>query len=365
MIVSCKRENLANGLAIVGRMVKQRATLPVLSNIMLSTDKGRLKLAATDLEAAVCTWIGGKIDEEGAVTAPARTMTDYILASSDETILLTVKETDIGLTSEHNKANIKGLEASEFPIIPKIKGAEPVKVPADKLKKAILSVSFAAALDEARPVLAGLLIKSKNNSIYIVATDSYRLAEQVIKVDKVVSPFEVIIPSRTANELARILPQDKTDVLITIGENQVEFAFGDIEFSTRQIEGSFPDYNQIIPKDFVCEIESERGSFVEAVKVASIFARETGGNIKVSASDGRATINAVSSQTGDTQGNFAVDFTGTPITVAFNAKYILDALSIMEGQRVKVGFSGELNPALITSAESEGLKYIIMPLRSE
>lgn len=365
MIVSCKRENLSSGVQIVGRMVKQRATLPVLSNIMMSTDRGRLKLTATDLEASICAWIGAKVDEEGAVTVPARTIVDYLAASSDETILLTAKETEVGITSEHNKATIKGLEASEFPQIPKVSSKNPIKMNSGDLKRAILSVSFAAALDETRPVLAGLLLKSKDSKVYVVATDSYRLAERAIEVGKIAEPFEVIIPSRTANELARILPESDDEVIISIGDNQVEFGFNDIEFSTRQIEGSFPDYNQIIPKEFVCEFEAERTQFAEAVKVANIFARDIGGNVKITASDSKATVNAISSQTGDTQANFAIDFKGTPITVAFNAKYILDQLGVMEGERVLVSLSGELNPALVTPKGNDNLKYIIMPLRSE
>lgn len=365
MIVSCKRENLSSGVQIVGRMVKQRATLPVLSNIMMSTDRGRLKLTATDLEASICAWIGAKVDEEGAVTIPARTIIDYVTASSDETILLTAKETEVGITSEHNKATIKGLEASEFPQIPKVSSKNPIKLKARDIKQAILSVSFAAALDETRPVLAGILLKSKDSKIHVVATDSYRLAEGAIEVGKIDEPFEVIIPSRTANELARILPDSDDEVVVSIGDNQVEFSFLDIQFTTRQIEGSFPDYNQIIPKEFVCEFEAEKQQFAEAIKVANIFARDVGGNVKITASDSKAIVNAISSQTGDTQASFAIDFKGSPITVAFNAKYILDQLSVMAGDKVMVALSGELNPALVTAKGNDDLKYIIMPLRSE
>lgn len=365
MIASCKRENLLKGLSVVGRMVRQRATLPVLSNIMVSTDRGRLKLSATDLEAAVTTWIGAKIDEEGAITVPARTIIDYVGATSDETVLITVKEADIGLTSEHNKTTIKGLEPGEFPQIPKIKDSEPLILKAAELKRAILSTTFSSALDETRPVLAGILLKTKNDKLHVVATDSYRLAEYVIDLDKAPKPFEIIIPSRNANELSRILPAEDVEVAISIGESQVEFSFDDVEFSTRQIEGSFPDYNQIIPKEFNAEIEAGSSEFAEAIKTANVFARDVGGNIKISVGADKAVINAIASQTGDTQASFAVSFKGTPIVVAFNAKYILDVLTILEGDRIVFGLTGELNPGLISDKTNANFKYVVMPLRSE
>lgn len=365
MIASCKRENLLKGLSIVSRMVKQRATLPVLSNIMISTDKGRLKLSATDLEAAVTTWIGAKIDEEGAITVPARVIVDYVGATSDETILITVKETDIGITSEHNKTTIKGLEAGEFPQIPKIKDSGALTIKAVQLKQAILSTSFAAALDETRPVLAGILLKTKNDKLHIVATDSYRLAEYILDCEKAPKPFEIILPSRTANELARILPSEDLEVTISIGESQVEFGFDDIEFSTRQIEGAFPDYDQIIPKEFNAEIEAAGNEFAEAIKTANVFARDVGGNIKISVGADKAVINAIASQVGDTQASFAVTFKGTPMVVAFNAKYILDVLTILEGDRLVFGLTGELNPGLISDKTKTNFKYVVMPLRSE
>jgi len=365
MIASCKRENLLRGLNIVSRMVKQRATLPVLSNVLLSSDKGRLKISATDLEAAVTTWVGAKIDEEGAVTAPARTLLDYIAATSDDTVLLTVKEADVGITSEHNKTTIKGLEAAEFPQIPKIKESNPLILKSGELKRAILSTSLASALDETRPVLAGILFKTKPGKLHVVATDSYRLAEKIIDCGKIANPFEIIIPARTANELARILPDEDKDVAISIGDNQVEFAFDDIEFSTRQIEGSFPDYDQIVPKEFTAEVEMNATEFAEAIKTANVFARDVGGNIKVSVGEGRAVINAIAAQTGDTQASVAVDFKGTPLVVAFNAKYILDALTILTGERISFGLTGELNPGLISDKSDPSYKYVVMPLRSE
>lgn len=365
MKISCKRENLLSGLNIVGRMVKTRATLPVLSNIMIASDKGRLKLISTDLEAAVTHWIGAKIDEEGAVTLPARTFIDYVTSTSDDTIELNSLGADVSISSAHYHSTIKGLAAEEFPIIPQVGGEKPVKISAKALKQAIFATAYAAALDETRPVLSGILLRLKGSSLFVVATDSYRLAEAKINVGKVDRALEVIIPQRAAAELARILPQDESEVSLYVGENQAEFRFGDIEFQTRQIEGSFPDYEQIIPKEFVYEFDVSKVEMEEAIKTASIFSRDSGNNIKFVASSNELVITSVSSQIGDSEARIKVVSKGTPLSISFNARYILDALSAVEGENLHFAFAGELVAGLITDPENTDYRYIVMPLRNE
>jgi len=365
MKLSVKRENLLKGLMIVGRMVKQRATLPVLSNILIASDKGRLKLASTDLESAIVTWVGAKIDEDGAITMPARTLVDFVASSTDETIDVVAEGTDVRLKSSHYQVTIKGLAADEFPEIPQVKAGATAKIPAFEIKRAILAVAAAAALDETRPVLAGILMRAKKGKIVLVATDSYRLAEYQLDLKREIVLPDVIFPQRTANELARILPQDETEVEIQTGENQIQFTFDDVRFLTRQIEGAFPDYEQIIPKEFVATAQASLGEFSESVKTANIFAREAGNNVKLTLTDGNIAISAASSQIGDATANVKATTTGESLTIAFNARYILDALSVFQGEEVTIGFSGQLNPGLLSSKDIPGLKYVIMPLRNE
>ncbi|MFA5261220.1 MAG: DNA polymerase III subunit beta, partial [Candidatus Omnitrophota bacterium] len=249
MKISVKRENLLKGLQTVSRMVKQRATLPVLGNVMIASDKGRLKLASTDLEAAIVERIGAKIDEEGAITVPARTLFDYISTITDETLELHSEGSDISVKGARQHVTIKGISAEEFPIIPQVTTGKKVVLKSQVLKSGILAVIVAAALDETRPVLSGLLFRVVGEELLIVATDSYRLAEKRVGLD-VHSELDVVIPQRTIGELSRILPVDDTEVEISAGENQVQFKFADIEFMSRQIDGAFPDYEQIIPKEF-------------------------------------------------------------------------------------------------------------------
>ena len=369
-----KRANLSQALNTVGRMVKQRATLPILSNVMISSDKGRLKIAATDLESAVITWIGAKVDEEGAVTIPARTLIDYIAATSFEVVTIDVRGTDIWLKSDRNKAMIKGMGVEEFPIIPQVKSSNWIKVSAGMIKNAIMATSVAAALDETRPVLAGIYFVARGSELKVVATDSYRLAEYKMQIDKLPVALEFIIPARVANELSRVLPSGENEeresendpkTEIAVGENQAEFKFSDNIFLSRQIEGAFPDYEQIIPKEFVYEFAVEKERLAEALRGASVFARESGNNIKLTCTEGSVVVSAASAQVGDAEATLKVESSGSPLTVAYNAKYILDAINVISSQEIKIAFSGALNPGLITGVGNDNYRYVIMPLRSE
>jgi DNA polymerase-3 subunit beta len=365
MKVSIKRENLSKSLSVVGRMVKQRASLPVLSNIMLMTDRGRLKLVATDLEAACSEWIGAKIDEEGAITVPARTLVDYVTTTTDDTLELVSEGADLNIKGARHHATIKGISAEEFPIIPQVKSGSLIKIRAQELKTAIFSVVVAAALDETRPVLAGVLFRVVGSDLLLVATDSYRLAEKRIAIFEPGVALDVVIPARTLSEVARILPADDSMIEISNGENQVQFRFGETEFLTRQIDGAFPDYEQIIPKEFVLEADLSKNEFQEAIKMASVFARDAGGNIKVAASESGIVVSAISSQIGDAENHVKASTKGTALTVAFNAKYILDALNVMNSDEMIFALSGQLNPGMIFDKNDGSFRYIVMPLRND
>jgi len=366
MKITCKRENLLKGLNIVSRMVKQRATLPVLGNILLSSDGGRLKLSVTDLEAAVVTWVGAKIDEEGAITLPARTLLDYVSTSSDELISLNAQNADVGIKSDRNRATIKGILAEEFPIIPSVESSEGVSIEASSLKEAIFSTSICAAPDETRPVLSGILFRVRNAKMLVVATDSYRLAQRTIDAPSLPKTFnDIIIPQRVASELARILPDDDSPVEILVGDNQAQFVCADVVFISRMIEGAFPDYEQIIPKEFIYEFSADKADVVEAIKLANVFARDIGGNIKLNGKEGLVEIVSASSQTGDASTSLSVSSSGKPLTVAFNARYIMDALNVITGSKITFSFAGELNPGQIIDNADPSFKYIIMPLRGE
>ena len=365
MKLTCKRENLLKGLVIVSKIVKARATLPVLSNIMLMSDKGRLKLAATDLESAIVTWVGAKIDEEGSVTIPAKTIVDYISNATDDNLELFGEGSDLSIKGKRHNAEIKGISSEEFPIISQIDSGMSIKMPTKDLKEAIFTTGIASAFDETRPVLAGILFKVEKEKMIMVATDSYRLAERTIKPTSISGAGEFIIPQRTAMDVARLLPHSDDEIEIISGENQVVFKFAEIEFTSRQIEGAFPDYEQIIPKQFVFESEIEKSQLLDAIKTVNVFARESGSNIKVDLSDGAIDISAIASQLGKSQTKVTADTSGQGLSIAFNAKFILDILNVLEAERISFNFSGPLNPGLITVAGDDSFKYVVMPLRNE
>ena len=282
MKISCTQENFAKGLGITSHTISSRASLPVLNNILLKVEKGRLTLSATDLEIAISTWIGAKVDKEGAITIPSRLLSEYINTNTDKTINLELKQTTLYLESDHFKASIKGIEASEFPLIPKVKEISKLEVNSADFKKGIEQTVFACALDETRPVLAGIYFKIDSNKLKLVATDSYRLAEKNINLkNSNGNQASFIVPAQTMSEIGRLIDDKIEKVEIQVGENQVKFQLGPTEIVSRLVEGGFPDYEQIIPKTIKTTIELKTDQFANAIKMASFFARDTANNVKL------------------------------------------------------------------------------------
>ena len=353
------------GLNIVGRSVGVRTTLPVLSNILLKTEKGGLKLSATDLEVGITTWIGAKVDQEGAITVPAKLLVEYINSNRDKTINLDLKEISLNLSSEHYKADIKGIDAQEFPLIPTVKKASAIEIRGDVFARAIDKVLIAVASDESRPVLAGIYLTAKDNTLKIVATDSYRLAEQKITLEKKIEgEVNLIIPQRPMAEVARILRDGVEHVVIYPGENQVEFVLGETTLVSRLIEGVFPDYTQIIPKAPKITMTAKSPEFNNAIKMASLFARESANNIKVKLSEpDKIEIIAISPHLGGNTSRVTGSVKGGVIEIAFNAKFVLDVIAILGGDAINLSLTDNVTAGMVTSPQDKDYLYIIMPLR--
>lgn len=363
--LSCTQENLAKGLSIVSRSVATRATLPVLNNILIQTDKGRLKLSATDLEIGIHTWVGAKIDAEGAITVPARLIQDYVNNNTDKNIELELTGTTLKLASDRFKANINGIEASEFPLIPEVKKAAEIEISKTELISAISKTIIATAMDESRPVLAGVYFFNKETSMKVVATDSYRLAEQtIIMVQKPVKDFSFIVPQKTIAELGRILSSAGEKIKIMPGENQVEFVMEDTILVSRLIEGVFPDYAQIIPKESKTTMEVATSEAANAIKMASLFARESANNIKIKISTpDKIEVLAASSHIGDNVSTVTGIVKGDSLEIAFNAKFILDCLAVIGSDKFSLELLSSVAPGVIRSAKDKNYLYVIMPLR--
>lgn len=365
MKISCTQENLAKGLSIVSRSVGTRATLPVLNNILIQTDKGRLKLSATDLEIGIHTWVGAKIDAEGGITVPARLLSDFINNNTDKNIELELKDTTLKLSSDHFKANINGIEASEFPLIPEVKKSVEIEISKSELINGLNKTIIATAMDESRPVLAGVYFFNKESIMKVVATDSYRLAEQSITLaKKTEKDFSFIVPQKTIIELNRILSTSGEKVKILPGENQVEFVMEDTILVSRLIEGIFPDYTQIIPKENKHSMEVATAQFNNAIKMASLFAKESANNIKLKISGpDKIEVLATSSHIGDNISTVNGVVKGEPLEIAFNAKFISDCLAVIGSDKISLELMSSMAPGVIKSAKDKDYLYVIMPLR--
>ncbi len=367
MKLSLTQENLHKALGVVSRVASTRSNLPVLSNILLSTSDKRLRLAATNLEIGINYWIGGKIEEEGAITVPSRLFSEFVASLPSQNIELSLKDLSLVVKTPGVESTINGISADEFPLIPELKTDPILELPAEALAQALNQVVVAASLDEARPVLTGVYIFSEEKSLTLVATDSYRLAEKTIKLAKPpTAPLSVIVPARTLQELARILGDAEESVKIYLGENQIMFRQSNIELTSRLIEGKFPDYRQIIPKTAETTVEIATAELARITKVTSLFARESAGSIRIDIKgDGRLAVVANPSQIGENTASAECAVTGEDGEISLNARYLTDALGVIGSDQVSLSLSGKLNPCvLVPGGKASDYLHIIMPLRT-
>ncbi len=363
------KDKLIKAINTVIKMVSNQVTLPILSNILLTTENGRLKISATDLEIGIETWIGAQIVEEGTVTIPAKLFFEYISSISEEKITIEEDNNKINITGTSIKSVIRGLPANDFPLIPKIKKplAE-INIDAKDIKNNLSKCLFACATDETRPVLTGMLLKITKESYIFAATDSYRLNEIVIKhAEKNINPMDVIIPKRTLVELMRIIADSEEKIKIIIGENQIVFEFNDTYFISRLVEGTFPEYGQIIPKKFNLTMEMVKSELVKQLRTASLFSRDNANNIKLSCSkDKKIIIQSTSQQLGNNRSELNLkSFDGKEIDFSVNALYLLDVLGAIKDENIIIKLVDAQSPILIQSSNDLNYTAIIMPLRQE
>lgn len=370
MKISFVREKLVSALGLVLRMVSTQVTLPILANIKLSTDKGRLKISATDLEIGIETWIGAKIIKDGSITIPAKLFFEYLSSIDEEKVELTAKDNKIDVIGKKTKTQIKGLAASEYPLIPQINDElVSFKIDSQKIKEAIANCVFACAQDETRPVLTGVLIKIDKNNFTFTATDSYRLCETKIEhSEQIKNETQIIAPKRTMNELTRIVTDTKDDIEVKIGENQISFNMGQIYFISRLIEGSFPEYEQIIPKKFSTDIVVSKDNLLNRLKTASLFSRDSANNIKanVSKETKQIKISSYSQQIGENESSLDIEkIEGKNISFSVNAGYIIDVLNVINEEKAVLKILNKESPIYVSGSKKTNYFCIIMPLRQE
>jgi DNA polymerase-3 subunit beta len=374
MKVSCLQENLAKGLSIVSRAVASRSTtLPVLSNVMLSTDNNRLKLSATNLEIGINSWIGAKVEQDGAVTVPARTFTDLINTLPPERIdlELSVRTQTLHLQCGRSEANIKGIDAEEFPLIPAPEGTAQILIQPDNLIKAINQVAFAAATDESRPMLTGVLSKFDQDEVIMAAADGFRLSVRTTTLENRVSePVQVLIPARALTELGRIIgdQEEPVEISITPTRNQILFRLTNTDLVAQLIDLQFPDYEQIVPKRHTTRTVANATELLKVGRAANIFAREAANTARLhivpggELTPGQMNISARSDETGDNVGEVDATVEGEEIEIAFNVRYLLDVLSVIDTAQVALETTTANSPGVIKPVGDDDFLHVIMPM---
>jgi len=373
MKLSCVQENLNRGLGIVGRAVATRATLPITNNVFLATDQSRLKLVATNLEMAISCWIGAKVEEEGAITVPARLLTEFInsLPTERVDISLSPKTKTLELKCARFEARISGVDAKDFPPIPKVEEGITTQVEIEALRQGITQVVFAAATEESRPVLTGINTELDGNLLTLAAADGFRLAVYKLPLATAVSQkTEVIIPARTLAELSRLMAEQEEAIKVTVNPNksQVLFRLKNIELVSQLVQGTFPQYAQLIPQSYNTRMVVNVAEFLRATKTAAIFARDGSGIVRLviapgaKLTPGKVTISARSEEIGDDVGEIDAIVEGEEAKIAFNGKYLTDVLSVLSETQVALETTNPSSPGVIRPVGVDNYLHVIMPM---
>src|SRR3990172_132434 len=374
MKVTVLQENLARGLSIVSRAVSPRSTLPVLSNILIATDEGRLRLSATNLELGITCWIAARIDEEGSTTVPARTFNDLVNALPSDQVQLTL---DLKTQSLHVKGGtsnneIKCIDAQEFPPLPVPEMDGAVQLNVLDFKEMIQQVAFSASTDEARPVLMGVLMNVEKDKVTMAAADGFRLSVRKAQLSQAApQPLNIIIPARALNELARVSTDGQEPIYMVLTKNrgQVLFRVKDVEVVSQLIDGTFPDYQQIIPRNYKSRTLVSTASLLKACKQAEIFARE-GSNVarldikqsKGEMQPSEVEISATSEETGKNETIVEATVDGGGVLIAFNVKFLREVLEVIKSPNVALETAASNAPGVIRPVGDDDFLHVIMPM---
>jgi DNA polymerase-3 subunit beta len=373
MKLSCLQENLNRGLSIVGRAVATRTTLPITNNVLLAAEEGRLKLVATNLEMAISCWIGAKIEEEGSITVPARLLTEFVSSLPSDTISINLspQTKTLGLKCARFEARISGVDAKDFPPIPSIEDGITTKIAVEALRQGINQVVFAAATEESRPVLTGVDAQFDGGTLTLAAADGFRLAVLKVPITNSVSQkTEVIIPARTLAELNRLIGDQEETVDITLNPNksQILFRLKSVELVSQLVQGTFPNYSQLIPKSYNTRVIVNKDEFLRATKTASIFARDGSGIVRLvvtpgsEAHPGKIAVSARSEEIGDDVGEIDATVEGDDSKIAFNGKYLTDVLSVLKEAQVALETTSPSSPGLIRPVGADNYTHVVMPM---
>jgi DNA polymerase-3 subunit beta len=383
----CTQRALQEGLAVVERAVPTKSPLPVLSNVLLATDEGRLKLVANNLEMAISSWVGADIADEGAVTLPAHLLADFVgsLGGGDIQMVLKAGTKTMNLKCGRYEANINGIDAEDFPAVPSVGEGPRCRILAKTLRAGINQVAFAAATDETRPVLSGVLLTVHEDELTMAAADGFRLAVRTVPLAEAAKgggdegELKLLVPARALTELSRIVPDgdELVEIAATPAQNQVMFQYpaeedgkhSSLLLVSRLIEGQFPDYQRIIPQSYQTRVVLPVADFLQATKTAAVFSRDNSNIVRVSVTPsgneltpGRVDVLASSAEMGDNAGQLDGSVEGEEVQIAFNVRYLRDALDAVGSGEVALEVSSPTSPGLLKPVAGTGHLHVIMPM---
>ena len=372
MKLTTQQEDLQRGLNTVGRAVATRSTLPQTSHIYLATDGGRLKLAATNLEIAITAWVSAAVEDEGAITIPARLLTEFIASLPTVEVALTVapRSKQAQIVAARSDATISGMDAEDFPPIPTIDSGETIRLEPAALREAIEHTVLVAATDESRPVLTGVDLKIEEGQITMAASDGLRLAVYTMDIAEAPSDvLEIILPGRALVELGRLLADQEEPVTLQVNStrSQVLFRLSDVELTAQLIQGTFPSYTQLIPSEYQTRATVDAAEFLREVRTAAVFARDGSGIVRLVVSPGngepgKLTLSARAEEQGEHQGEMDASVDGEEARIAFNSRYLQDVLQVLGGGQLALESTGPSNPGVFRPVGREDYVHVIMPM---
>lgn len=358
------QQDFLPALQAVSRSVGSKSTLPVLDNILLATEGSNLKIAATNLEIGIIKFIPVEVIEPGEVTAPAKTLVEIVSGLKQVKLDIEADTSNIMVSSGKFKAKINGMSSSEFPVIP-LSEVEGVKF-SKELLQSCAQILFASAVDEGRPILTGILTQTSNGNMDFIATDGFRLAHKRVKLEDSKLDFKSLIPRKTYEEVIKILSEDgvsSVNISTSSSQNQAIFNFGSTVLSSRLIEGNFPVWEKIIPTNIVSKLKIDKDEILKAIKLASVFARNESNVIIIKLAENKIQIESSAKELGNQENEVEGVIEGESLNIAFNAKFLIDAISSCPTQEIEINFSGALSPTLIKPVGDFGLEFIVMPVR--
>lgn len=376
MKLSCLQENLNRGVSTVGRAVATRSTLPITQNILLATEQSRLKLAATNLEMATTCWIGAKVEQEGTITIPARLLIDFVNSLPNDQIEITLPANShtLELKSGRFQAHINGIDAEDFPPIPEVSDGITTNIEAAALREGIAQVVFAAATEESRPVLTGICTEFENEQLNLAAADGFRLAVHKTTLGTPISQkATVIIPARSLNELLRLIAdqEEPVEIITNQQKSQVLFRLKNAELVSQLIQGSFPNYAQVIPQSYTTRAVVDINQFLQVTKMSSIFARDASGIVRLvitpgnDLTPGKITASAQADEVGGNVSEIDALVDGEEAKIAFNVKYLSDVLSVLHQSQVAqvaLEVATPSSPGVIRPIGTDNYTHVIMPM---